>query len=161
MDNKKIMGIDFGLIYRSPNGMCEDTDLKKYLKENPYKLPGLEFLDLCKVEDIATITGTDNVQQSLINRIMTRKGELTDLGHPEYGSNHHDLIGELNTESNRNLLKFHILECLSHEPRIEKIVRTQIKADTDNYALVRIYLEIKIVTVTSPINLIIPFSFEV
>lgn len=161
MDNKKLLGTDLGLIYKSLTGMCEDTDLKKDLKENSYKLSALEFLDFDKVEDIATITGADNVQQSLIKRIMTRKGELADLGHPEYGSKHHDLIGELNTESNRNLLKFYILECLSHEPRIEKILRTQIKADTDNCALVRIYLEIKIITVTSPINLIIPFSFEV
>jgi phage baseplate assembly protein W len=161
MDNKKNLGTDLGLIYKSPSGMCEDTDLIKVLKENPYKLPGLDFLDLYKVGDIATISGTENVQQSIINRIMTRKGELAALGHPEYGSKHYDLIGELNSESNRNLLKFYILECLSHEPRVEKILRTQIKADADNRSLVRIYLKIKIINVTSPINLIIPFNFEV
>lgn len=171
MDNKKILGIDLGLIYKSSAGMLEDTDLKKEyryssmrvnVRERLYQLSDPVFgKPYRELEDIATVTETGNLQQSLINRIMTRKGELEDLGHPEYGSRHYDLIGEPNTESNRNLIKFHILECLSHEPRIERVLKAQVKTDTDNRSLVRIYLEIKIITVTSPINLVIPFSLEV
>ncbi|MPN37212.1 hypothetical protein SDC9_184728 [bioreactor metagenome] len=151
--------------------MCEDVDLKKEyryssmkenVKERFYQLSHPVFgKSYEELEDISTITGIENLQQSLINRIMTKKGELEELGHPEYGSRHHDLVGEPNTESNRNLIKFHILECLSHEPRIEKILRTQVKTDTDNRGLVRINLEIKIISVTSPLNLVVPFSFEV
>jgi phage baseplate assembly protein W len=171
MDNKKFLGTDLLLVYKSPTGMCEGVDLKKEyryssMKENikgrlyhlSHPIFGKSYEEL---EDIATVTEIDNLQQSLINRIMTKKGELDELGHPEYGSKHHDLIGEPNTESNRNLIKFYILECLSHEPRIERILRTQVKTDTDNRGLVRIYLEIKTISFTSPINLIIPFSFEV
>lgn len=171
MDNKKILGTDLRLVYRSPAGMCEDVDLKKEyryssmkenVKEKLYQLSHPVFgKSYEELEDIAAITRTENLQQSLINRIMTKKGEIDELGHPEYGSRHHDLIGEPNTESNRNLIKFHILECLSHEPRIERILRAQVKSDTDNRGLVRIYLEIKITSVTSPLNLVIPFSFEV
>lgn len=171
MDNKKILGTDLRLIYKSPTGMCEDIDLKKEyrygsmkenVKERLYQLSHPVFgKSYEELEDIDTITGIENLQQSLINRIMTKKGELDELGHPEYGSRHHDLVGEPNTESNRNLIKFHILECLSHEPRIERILRAQVKSDADNRGLVRIYLEIKIITITSPLNLVIPFSFEV
>lgn len=174
MDNKKILGTDLHLVYKSPTGMCEDVDLEKEnryssiqsnVKEQLYQLShpifGEKFGKFDELKDIATITGIENLQQSIINRIMTKRGELDELGHPEYGSRHHNLIGEPNTESNRNLIKFHILECLSHEPRVERILRTQVKTDTDNRGLVRIYLEIKIISVTSPLNLVIPFSFEV
>lgn len=171
MDNIKILGTDLRLVYKSPPGMCEDADLRKEcryssmrenVKERLYQLSHPVFgKSYEELEDIATVIGTDNLQQSLINRIMTKKGELDQLGHPEYGSRHHDLIGEPNTESNRNLIKFHILECLSQEPRIERILRTQVRTDKDKRDLVGIYLEIKIIGVTSPLNLVIPFSFEV
>lgn len=170
MRNKKILGTDLALDYKAPTGICEDTDLKKEnryrslpeeIRENLFLISdpvfGKSYKDL---EDIARVTGIKNIKkQSLINRIMTRKGELEELGHPEYGSKHHELMGEPNTESNRNLIKFHILECLSHEPRIERILN--VKIETDNRNLVRVKLEIKIIDVSSPINLVVPFMFEV
>lgn len=171
MDNKKILGTDLGLVYKSPTGMCEDTDLEKVnryssmqkdIRGELFKLSDPVFRKPYEnLEDIARVTGVENVQQSLVNRIMTRRGELEKLGHPEYGSRHYELIGEPNTESNRNLVKFHILECLSHEPRIERIEKASVKADTDNRNLVEVKLEIKIIGVSSPINLVVPFSFEV
>ena len=173
MDNKKILGTDLRLIYKSPSGMCENADLKQESRYSSMKEDGKENLSQLsqlhhptfkrfeELKGIATVIEADNLQQSIINRVMTKRGELNELGHPEYGSRHHDMIGEPNTESNRNLIKFHILECLSHEPRIERILRTQIKTDIANRGLVQIYLEIKIISVTSPLNLVIPFSFEV
>ena len=172
MGNKKILGTDLALDYKAPTGICEDTDLKKEnrysslpeeIRENLFLISDPVFGKPYKnLEDIARVTGIKNIKkQSLINRIMTHKGELKELGHPEYGSRHHELMGEPNTESNRNLIKFHILECLSHEPRIERILKAYVKADTDNRNLVRVYLEIKIIGVSSPINLVVPFMFEV
>lgn len=174
MNNKKILGTDLGLVYKSPSGIYEDTDFKKInrysflpddIRKKLFQLSDPVFGQFGKsyenLEDIAVTTGIDNIQQSLINRLMTRKGELAELGHPEYGSRHYELIGEQNTESNRNLIKFHILECLSHEPRIESILKAYAKADKDDRNLVRVYLEIKIIGISSPINLVVPFSFEV
>jgi len=57
--------------------------------------------------DLATQTGLANLVQSLIVRVLTERGELTALGHPNYGSRHHQLIGEPNTVSNRNLIKLY------------------------------------------------------
>lgn len=68
--------------------------------------------------DLATVSGPANLAQALIHRLLTRVGELADLGHPEYGSRLHLLIGERNTEGNRRLAKLFILEALSQEPRI-------------------------------------------
>lgn len=173
MENKKILGTDLALDYKSPTGICEDTDLKKVnrysslpvdIRENLLQISdpvfgkfGKSYKDL---EDIARVTGEKNFKQSLVNRIMTRKGELEKLGHPEYGSRHYELIGEPNTESNRNLVKFYILECLSHEPRIERIEKASVKTDTDNRNLIRVSLEIKITGISSPVNLVVPFMFE-
>lgn len=171
MEDKKKLGTDFCLIYKSLNGIYEDTDLKKInryssfpddTKKELFKIAdpifGRSYMNL---EDIARVTGVENIQQSIINRIMTRRGELNELGHMEYGSRHHDLIGEPNTKNNRNLIKFHILECLSHEPRIERILKADVKIDTVSPNQVEIHLEIKIIEVSSPINIIVPFNFEV
>src|SRR5436309_14386365 len=65
--------------------------------------------------DLAVQAGIENLVQSLIRRVMTERGELTALGHPNYGSRHHQLIGELNTEGTRNLIKLYIIECLKQE----------------------------------------------
>ena len=49
-------------------------------------------------------------------------GELAALGHPDYGSRHHELIGEPNVERTRNLIKLYVLQALRREPRIEKVL---------------------------------------
>src|SRR5205809_2282610 len=68
--------------------------------------------------DVDVVSGKANLVQSLILRLKTERGELAALGHPDYGSRHHRLIGEPNTETNRNLLKLYILECLKQEHRL-------------------------------------------
>lgn len=76
--------------------------------------------------DTALVSGPANLAQALVHRLLTRVGELAPLGHPEYGSRIHQLIGEQNTEPNRQLLKLFVLEALAHEPRIH---RTRIGVD--------------------------------
>jgi phage gp46-like protein len=71
--------------------------------------------------DLATQTGRDNLAQAIINRLLTRRGELTTLGHPEYGSRLHELIGELNNLRIRALAELYIRDCLAQERRIEKV----------------------------------------
>jgi phage baseplate assembly protein W len=159
----RILGRDLGLEYRSPFGICEDTDLKRTRRFESLmgvvdEISGRDFSEL---EDIAIVDGIENMEQSLKNRIMTRKGELEPLGHPEYGSRHHDLIGQPNTESNRNLVKFHLLECLSHEPRVERVVGARVRTDSGDRNLVRVEIDLMIVDIPSLINLVIPFSFAV
>ena len=71
--------------------------------------------------DVATITGTPNLRQAILNRLFTRQGELGALGHPAYGSRLYQLIGELNNERTRILAEVYIRECLAQEARIEVI----------------------------------------
>lgn len=71
--------------------------------------------------DLNTTTGRANLVQAVINRLLTRKGELTSLGHPEYGSRIHELVGELNNLRLRALAEVYIRDCLAQERRIEKV----------------------------------------
>src|SRR5512147_2358326 len=64
-----------------------------------------------RASDLGLVSGRANLAQSLILRLKTEQGELAGLGHPNYGSRHHRLIGEPNTEGNRNLIKLYVLEC--------------------------------------------------
>jgi phage baseplate assembly protein W len=69
--------------------------------------------------DLDVVDGRDNLAQAVIIRLLTPLGELAPLGHPEYGSRLHELIGRENTETTRNLVKLFILEALQLEPRIQ------------------------------------------
>jgi phage baseplate assembly protein W len=71
--------------------------------------------------DLATTSGKDNLIQAIINRLLTRQGELAQLGHPDYGSRLYQLVGELNNNRTRALAEVYIRECLAQEPRIEEI----------------------------------------
>lgn len=73
-------------------------------------------------DDMATSAGEVNLAQAVNLRLLTPRGELTPLGHPDYGSRLHELIGRENTETTRNLAKLYILESLAKEPRIDEVV---------------------------------------
>lgn len=71
--------------------------------------------------DLDTTTGRENLAQAIINRLLTRRGELAQLGHPEYGSRLYELVGELNNLRLRALAELYIRDCLAQESRIEKV----------------------------------------
>ena len=55
--------------------------------------------------DLSTVGGKDNIIQAIRHRLSTRKGELTELGHPNYGSLLHEMIGQPNTEGTRAIIE--------------------------------------------------------
>lgn len=71
--------------------------------------------------DADTVSGRDNLVQAIINRLLTRRGALARLGHPQYGSRLHELVGELNNLRLRALAEVYIRDCLAQETRIEKV----------------------------------------
>jgi phage baseplate assembly protein W len=72
-------------------------------------------------EDLGVISGRHNLGQAVVIRLLTPHGELSELGHPAYGSRLHELVGRQNNENTRNLVKLYILESLQLEPRIETV----------------------------------------
>ncbi|HRW08410.1 MAG: hypothetical protein KDE47_26975 [Caldilineaceae bacterium] len=73
-------------------------------------------------EDLATITGRENLGQAILLRLLTPRGELSALGHPTYGSRLHELVGRQNTATTRNLVRLHILESLQQEVRVQEVI---------------------------------------
>lgn len=146
-----ILGKDLRALYRITDGRHEDVDLERTIRTVRGEA----------VYDLTVVDGVSNAVQAVIHRIKTRKGELADLGHPEYGSRHHELIGQPNTEHNRNLVKLYILQALAYEPRIEKIRKAEIVFDHRRAPdRVEIALTLSFIGEQAPQNLVIPFSFE-
>lgn len=110
-------------------------------------------------DDMATVSGRDNLAQAVITRLLTPLGELSALGHPEYGSRLHELVGRENTETNRNLLKLHILASLKMEPRIEETRVVTVEPDSYSRDRVNVRLEVKPVGQSRTIT-IGPFTLE-
>jgi phage baseplate assembly protein W len=80
--------------------------------------------------DYDTIDGRDNLGQAILMRLLTPMGELTELGHPEYGSRLNDLLGQPNSETRRSLAKLFVLEALANEPRVEKVLEVTVTGRT-------------------------------
>src|SRR5688500_3729938 len=78
------------------------------------------------LSDLARVSGRRNLEQAIVLRLLTPRGELTAVGHPDYGSRIHELIGQPNTENTRNRLRLFILEALQQERRVAEIVEVAV-----------------------------------
>ena len=150
MANLDLMGIDIALDYRFGGGYYEDADLRS---SQDNAVSGLR--------DIRTVDRVEAISQALVNRLKTRKGELAPLGHPDYGSRHHELIGEPNVQRTRNLIKLYILQALRREPRIERVLSAVVRPDPQPpRSMVRLERTLKLIGEQAPLNLVVPFSLE-
>jgi phage baseplate assembly protein W len=146
------LGVDLALDYGGPGGWWEDADLTVDRRPGRIAVP----------VDIATATGVPAAVQFLVDRLKTQKGELGALGHPEYGSRHHELIGQPNVQRTQNLIKVYVLEALKHEPRIEKILAAKVYATSSPPRdTVQIDLTVQLIGQPNPLNFVVPFSLEV
>lgn len=145
------LGKDLRLDYALGMGFFEDADL------STARQPGQSG-----TRDLGLTDGVNNLTQAIANRLKTRKGELSALGHPNYGSRHHELIGEPNVDRTRNLIKLYILQALRDEPRIEKVMSAKVIAEQEPPRdVVRIELTLRVQGESVPLNLVLPFSLEV
>ncbi|MCU0584486.1 MAG: GPW/gp25 family protein [Desulfobacterales bacterium] len=147
-----LMGRDLRLDYRQSGGFFEDADLATVQS----------LRSSTRERDLATIQGLANLEQAIANRLKTRQGELAALGHPGYGSRHHELIGQPNVERTRDLIKIYVLQALRDEPRIERVMGATVRAEhSPPRDTVRIELKLKVIGEQVPLNLVVPFSLEV
>lgn len=144
-------GSDLCLTYASGDGRHERCDLKTVETHVRGEIK----------QDFMVTSGIDNLTQALIHRLNTRQGELAPLGHPGYGSRHHELIGHPNTEHNRGLVKLYVLQAVSEESRIKKILSAEISYDRHKSpSRVEIVLSLKVGETDPHLNLVVPFEFE-
>jgi phage baseplate assembly protein W len=108
--------------------------------------------------DLATLSAVDNLKQALLLRLLTPRGALDVLGHPEYGSRLYTLIGELNTETNRNRARLYVLEALAQEPRLSRVL--SISVTTNRRAAptrIDIAVSAEVAESKEVLNLVFPF----
>ena len=95
------------------------------------------------LEDFDLIDGQDNLGQALVIRLLTPRGELSALGHPQYGSRLHELIGAVNTETTRNLVKLYILEAVARESRVAEVLNLRVSPHPYNKSAVNVDMEVR------------------
>jgi phage baseplate assembly protein W len=72
-----------------------------------------------ELTDLQLVDGRENVAQALILRLLTPRGALASLGHGDYGSRLHELIGRNKTVAMRGLCRAFVLEAVAQETRLE------------------------------------------
>lgn len=150
VDRLALLGTDLALDYRRSGGSYEDADLRSGLTDRA-----------AGRRDIRTLDRVEAIAQAIVNRLKTRKGELAPLGHPNYGSRHHELIGEPNVERTRNLVKLYVLQALAREPRIERVLAADVRPDFPRpRSMVRIEVTVRLIGEATPLNLVVPFALE-
>jgi phage baseplate assembly protein W len=146
------LGVDVALKYAGPGGWWEDADLTIDREPGRVAVP----------VDVATTSGVAAAVQFLADRLKTQQGELAALGHPDYGSRHHELIGQPNLQRTQNLIKVYVLQALAREPRIEKILSAKVYATSSPPRdTVQIDLTVQLIGQPNPLNFVVPFSLEV
>ncbi|RKH68274.1 DUF2634 domain-containing protein [Corallococcus llansteffanensis] len=68
-----------------------------------------------------TTTGLATLEQALILRLIISRGDLEELGHPRYGSQVKELIGEPLDRQNLELLRRYARQALKEDPRVEEV----------------------------------------
>jgi phage baseplate assembly protein W len=142
------LGRDLALVWAGPAGGFDGGDLLTASRPGP----GLPLADVAVTERV------DSAVQFLVNRLMTRQGELAPLGHPLYGSRHHELIGEPNTERTRNLVKLYVLACLRREARVQRVEKCVVTSPDRRTGIVRIELTVRLVDDDRALDVVLPFD---
>jgi|ERR671923_3057409 phage baseplate assembly protein W len=103
------------------NGLFLGTDLKLadyYLGADLY---------IGRSGDMGAISEEMNIAQAILHRLRTIKGELAELGHPDYGSTILDFIGQPNNSVTRSRLRLAIRDTIRQEQRVKEIVSIDVK----------------------------------
>ncbi len=109
--------------------------------------------------DLRLLSGRDNLRQAILMRLLTPMGELAGLGHADYGSRLHELVGQVNTDTTRNLMRLYIIESVQKEARVEKIKMLTVKPVPHQRSMVSVELEVQPVGSTELV-VIGPFTFN-
>jgi phage baseplate assembly protein W len=108
--------------------------------------------------DLLLVAGNDNIVQALTLRLSVRRGELAPLGQPDYGSRLHELIGEPNIKRTWLKLMAFARDAVEQDPRVLRVDTVQ--ADPLDRNLVRITMDLTLITAPNPLNLVFTLNLE-
>lgn len=104
--------------------------------------------------DLGVAADGDCLRQALLLRLLTPLGSLTELGHPDYGSRLHELIGRPSNLAARRLAKAFVLLALRAERRIEEVIEVSVE-EPDQLATdtLRVFLRVQPANGLDPVAL--------
>jgi len=101
------------------------TDLRLVLPRSGQS----DAIDLAHDTDaMESVGGIDNLAQALTVRLLVDQGELTDLGHPHYGSRIRELLGANLDRANLELMRRYVRQTLMSDPRVAEVVEVRVEA---------------------------------
>ncbi len=109
--------------------------------------------------DLSLKDGLDNIAQAIQLRLFIRKGELSKLGHADYGSDLHKLIGQPNSWKAKARAELYIRETLKNEKRVEEVI--DILFPPADSAMEKEYLKIDIVVKVCDFDEQLKLSFSI
>lgn len=140
-----VLGTDLRVLLGPPAMGAHDTaplDLRIGAGVVDRALDGPQLLD-----------GRHNLGQALVLRLLTPRGALADLGHGEYGSRLHELIGEPKNEANRARCKAFVLEAVAAEPRVlDTVVGLEFEIASEHPSELRFVLTVQPVEGGDPVS---------
>jgi phage baseplate assembly protein W len=110
--------------------------------------------------DLTTVGGLDNLEQALWLRLGVPQGDLAHLGHPDFGSRLHQVIGRLATPETLALARAYVREALRREPRIEEVTRVDVTVNPVDRGELLIEISVKPIGKANPIDLSLTFALE-
>ncbi len=109
--------------------------------------------------DLDLAMGNDNIVQALTLRLLVRRGDLSRLGWPDYGSRLHELIGEPNIRRTHVRLMAFAREAIEADPRVVEV--SQVRALPGERDVVRLELEVALIDRPAPLNLVFDVNLGV
>jgi phage baseplate assembly protein W len=118
-------------------------------------------LSISPAGDLKIADGIENLTQAIISRLSTSKGELYDIGHPNYGSRLYELFGQPNSETTRKEISKAVFECLAEETRIKEVIEVSVKTDLKDPNCLNVGIIVIPIERNIPLSLVYPFNLEV
>ena len=107
--------------------------------------------------DLNVVRDSEAAVQGLTMRLLVRRGELAQLGWPDYGSRLHELIGEPDVPRTRLRLAQYAREAVAADWRVEDV--TDVTVTTDRLQA-RIALQVSLVGEPQPLRLNVAVPLE-
>jgi phage baseplate assembly protein W len=149
-ENEEALGSDLSL-----SDLTFGADLSLTHKERGVREVVKEYGDL------NVVSGALNLGQAITSRLRTRRGEIAELGFPDYGSRLHEYVGEPNDAKTREELRLVVLEALAREPRVKEVVNVTVKPSESDPNGVIIEMAVIPLGGFTPLSIVYPFYLEV
>lgn len=89
-------------------------------------------------DEVATVSGAENLKQQLTLRLLCEKGEL--IYYPEYGTRLYKLLTKSMTPNRIKEIQSEVADTCMQDPRVDEVIDVQVSVN-DNIATIIVIVE--------------------